>query len=65
MKNSDQSLTASHPPYPPALPDYQPTLTIDAGCVVVTVCGQPSREDAEAMAALLVAVCERLKDVRA
>ena len=50
---------------PPALPDYQPTLTIDAGCVVVTVCGQPSREDAEAMAALLVAVCERLKDVRA
>ena len=50
---------------PPALPDYPPTLVIDVGRVVVTVFGQPSREDAEAMAALLVAVCERLKDVRA
>ena len=58
MKNSDQSLTASHPP-------YQPALVIDCGPLVVTVYGQPSREDAEAMAALLVAVCERLKDVRA
>lgn len=47
---------------PPPLPAYSLTLVIDAVRVVVTVYGQPSREDAEAMAEIMIRLHNILKD---
>ena len=46
--------TASLPPYPP-------NLTIDCGPLIVTVYGQPSREDAEYMAEMMREMAGRLR----
>lgn len=54
--NSEPSLTASPPPYPPA-------LVIDCGPLVVTVYGQPSREDAEYMAAMMMEMVKKTQEI--
>lgn len=51
--NSEPSLTASLPPYPT-------TLVIDCGPLIVTVYGQPIREDAEYMAEMMSSMAGRL-----
>lgn len=51
--NMSSDSTASPPP-------YQPSLVIDCGVLIVTVYGQPSREDAEYMAEMMRAMVNRL-----
>ena len=61
VRSADKPATQTAAPVVTAsLPPYPKSLTIDCGVLVVTVYGQPSREDSEYMAAMMVEMVGRL-----